>query len=140
VPASLAGGVTTSVASVPLTRVNAPAVPPATAISSAVKLVPTSSLKVKVNVTGPVAVSPAALLVISTAGGVVSSYSRRTWSSSTGPRRPAGTVNPMLQIFDRSGLAPRFPRKAENGTVTSCQPVKLSGKEALKVARRGFAW
>jgi hypothetical protein len=54
-PALFGVGVTTSVARAPLTRVKVPLVPPVTVMSSTVKLVPTSSLKVKVKVTSPVA-------------------------------------------------------------------------------------
>jgi hypothetical protein len=55
-------GVTTSVALVPLMRLKAPLVPLVTVMSSAVKLVPTSRLKLKLKVTGPVATVSAALL------------------------------------------------------------------------------
>lgn len=41
-------------------------------MSSAVKLVPTSSLKVSVKVTSPVAVVPGTLSVMATVGGVLS--------------------------------------------------------------------
>ena len=68
----VAGGLATSVARVALTRVNVPLVPPTRATSSAVKLVPTSSLKVNVKVTSPVAVAPPASSVMATVGGVTS--------------------------------------------------------------------
>ncbi len=140
VPVAFTGGVTTNVASVPLTRVNTPAVPPATAMSSAVKLAPTSSLKVKVNVTGPLAVSPAALLVMSTVGGVASSYFRRTWSSSTGLRRAAGTSKLSDRTAARSSVVPAAPWKAVKGRLICRQPVKLSANEAAKDTGCGAAW
>ena len=64
------GTTTTSVAWVPLTRVKLPLLPPATIRSSVVKLPPTSSLKLKV--TSPVAMAPAALLPMDTVGATVS--------------------------------------------------------------------
>ena len=81
VPVESAGGFATRVACVASTRTKAPLVPPVRAMSSVVKLVPTSSLKVKVNVTSPAATSAATLSVMLTEGGVVSV--RRTWSSMT---------------------------------------------------------
>jgi hypothetical protein len=72
VPVLFGVGLTTSVARVPLTRVNAPLVPPVTVTSSAVKLVPTSSLKLKVKVTSPVATASATLSVMVITGPVVS--------------------------------------------------------------------
>ena len=72
VPGTPGVGVTTSVACGPSTRVNAPAVPPATVMSVASKLTPTSSLKTKVKVTGPVAAGAETLLAMATVGAVVS--------------------------------------------------------------------
>ena len=51
---------------------SAPAAPPVTVMSSAVKLLPTSSLKVKVKVTAPVAVAAASLSLMATDGATVS--------------------------------------------------------------------
>ena len=67
-PVLSAVGVTTSVALVPDSSVNAPLVPPVTTTSSAVNEVPTSRLNEKVNVIGPVAVSAVMSLVIVTTG------------------------------------------------------------------------
>ena len=71
-PVVLGVGTTTSVALVPLMRVKAPLVPPATTTSSTVKLVPTFSLKPKLKSTSPVAVAPSTLSVMVTTGPVVS--------------------------------------------------------------------
>jgi hypothetical protein len=60
------------VALVPLNRVKVPLVPPVTVMSSTVKLVPTSSLKAKVKVTGPVALVSSTLSVMVTTGPVPS--------------------------------------------------------------------
>jgi len=70
-PVEPAGGVTNKVYWVSLTRVSVPMVPPETIRSSAVKLLPTASLKLKVNVTGPLAV-PMAPVVMVTVGGKMS--------------------------------------------------------------------
>ena len=72
VPEALVGGVTTIVYCFALTLVSAPAVPPVTATSLVVKLTPTSSLKTKLNVTGPVAFAPDTSLKIASVGGTVS--------------------------------------------------------------------
>ena len=56
----------------PLTLVSVPSVPPVTEMSVASKLVPTSSLKVKVRVTVSPAFRLAVLGVMATVGGVVS--------------------------------------------------------------------
>ena len=53
-------------------RVKAPLLPPVTVTSVASKLLPTSLLKLKVSVTSPLAVLPAALLVTVATGGKVS--------------------------------------------------------------------
>ena len=71
-PAALASGVTTRVARLPSMRVKAPLLPPVTVTSVASKLLPTSLLKLKVSVTSPLAVLPAALLVTVATGGKVS--------------------------------------------------------------------
>ena len=75
------GGVTTSVACVPLSLLKAPAVPPVTVMSLASKLTPTSSLNTKLKVTGPEAVGAETLLAIVTVGAVVSG----AWLAGTVP-------------------------------------------------------
>ena len=69
-PAEFAGGVTTKVYCVLDTAVKVPAVPPATAMSPAAKVV-LALLKVKVYVTAPDAV-PGELSVMAMVGGAVS--------------------------------------------------------------------
>jgi hypothetical protein len=69
-PVEFAGGVTTKVYCVPDTAVKAPAVPPATVMSLAAKVV-LASLKLKVYVTSPDAV-PTALSVMAMVGTAVS--------------------------------------------------------------------
>jgi hypothetical protein len=65
---------------------------------------------------------------------------RRSWSSMTGLRMPPGTVKVTLLMRARSGAVPSLALKAENGTVTCCQPVKLSTKAAKNFFSTGFAW
>jgi hypothetical protein len=55
-----------------LTLISATGDPPVVTISAAVKLVPTDSLNVKVNVTGPLAVAPAMLSSMTKVGATVS--------------------------------------------------------------------
>ena len=73
VPLLLAVGVTTSVADLlSLAIAKAPLVPPVTATAAALKLLPTDSLNVKVNVTGPSVLAAATLSVMTTVGAWVS--------------------------------------------------------------------
>jgi hypothetical protein len=100
VPAASAVGVTTSVALVPLMRLKAPLVPLVTVMSSAVKLVPTSRLKLKLKVTGPVATVSAALLVMVTTGALVGT----TAASSCGGALPLPPPQ-AARINDRATAA-----------------------------------
>ena len=72
VPLALASGVTTRVYTRADTAVNAPLVPLALTVTSSATKPDTSSLKVKVNVTGPPAVVSLTLSVMVTVGAVVS--------------------------------------------------------------------
>ena len=72
VPAALAAGVSSSRYFMSLTLISGLAVPPATTMSSIVKLVPTDSLNVKVNVTAPDAVTAAMLSSMTSVGATLS--------------------------------------------------------------------
>ena len=82
----------------PLTRVRAPSVPPLTLMSSTVKLLPTSSLKVKVSVAVSPALRLAASGVMATVGRTVSTarVTELLASSPSALALPAASANVPL--------------------------------------------
>ena len=72
VPVELAAGVSSTKYFMSLTLINALGAPPATTMSSKVKLLPTDSLNAKMNVTAPDAVAPALLSSMTKVGATVS--------------------------------------------------------------------
>ena len=101
VPVAFGVGVTTRVATVPLTIVKVPLLPPVTVTSASEKLEPTLSLNVNVKVTAPVAVAPAALLVMATVGATLSG------AAGAGVRgvAPGGSESPPPQAATRTAAA-----------------------------------
>jgi hypothetical protein len=125
VPATFGVGVTTSVACRPSTRVKVPAVPPLTVMSLAAKLTPTSSLKTKLKVTGPLAVGAATSLAIVTVGAVVSAAAGGLPTGGGG-----GSASPLPQP---ASVAP-----ASNNAASRLSGDRCDMGVGLRVARVGL--
>jgi hypothetical protein len=112
---------------VALTFTRPAAVPPVTVMSSAAKLVPTSSLKVKVKVTAPVAVAPASLSVMATVGGVVSVGA-------------VGSVPPQAASSQAVATAPAIIERGFLGWVMASFLLGWCGPESAGPGSRPPAW
>ena len=136
VPATFGVGVTSSVACAPLSRVNAPGVPPDTTMSVASKLTPTSSSKTKVKVTGPVAAGADTSLAIVSVGAFVSGTpgagapTGGGGGSASPPPQPASAAQastraPRAWIFVgcvmAEGLGLRFFGRSATGPPAACR-------------------
>ena len=107
VPALLAIGVTSKVAWVALTLLKVPALPPVMTTSLAVKLAPTSSLKTKLKITGPVAVAAETSSKMATVGAV---------------RSGAGAVlGALITVADGGGVASPPPQAATRRDAATAQ-------------------